>query len=162
MLEYRAFTALFDGITDELTAPAHVLSGFVAGKPSDTTPVEVTALWDTGAMGTCIKPWLKDRLNLRLLNTPKMLAGVGGEVRAYITLINIRLMCDIEIDDCPVHMTDFPGDADILIGMDIIGMGDFVVCNTGGKTSFSFAIPPLPDRTNFVDKAKIANEHTSP
>jgi hypothetical protein len=67
-------------------------------------------------------------------------------------------MCDVGICDCPVYVTDFPGDEDILIGMDIIGMGDFVVCNTDGKTSFSFAIPPLPERTNFVDDAKAANK----
>lgn len=151
MHEYRAFTGLFEKITDELTSPIKIWSEFVIGKSSNTPPVEATALWDTGATATCIKPWLKDRLNLQLINTQTLLAGVGGEVNAYITLINIQLMCDIEIDDCPLYITDFPGDTDILIGMDIINMGDFVVCNTDGKTSFSFAMPPLPNRTNFVD-----------
>jgi len=158
MPEYRAFTASFNELVDELTFPVKVWSEFVTGKPANTPPVEVTALWDTGAVVTCIKPWLKDQLNLRLLNIQTLLEGVGGEVNAHVTLINIQLMCDVEIDDCPVRITDFPGDEDILIGMDIIGMGDFVVCNTGGKTSFSFAIPPLPKRTNFVDDAKAANK----
>jgi len=158
MPEYRAFTGLFDKITDELISPAKVCSGFVTSGQPNTPPIEVTALWDTGATATCIKPWLKDQLNLQLFNTQTLLAGVGGEVSAYVTLINIQLMCDVEIDDCPVYVTDFPGDTDILIGMDIINMGDFVVCNTNGKTSFSFAIPPLPERTNFIDSAKTANK----
>jgi len=157
MLEYRAFTVLFDKTTDELTSPIKICSGFVTGKPVNTPPIEVTALWDTGAIATCIKPWLKDKLNLRMLNTQTLLAGVGGEINAHVTLVNIQLMCDVEIYDCPVYVTDFPGDEDILIGMDIINMGDFVVCDTDGKTSFSFAIPPLPERTNFVDMAKAAN-----
>jgi predicted aspartyl protease len=159
MLEYRAFTVLFDKITDEITSPIKICSGFVIGKPVNIPLIEVNALWDTGAIATCIKPWLKDKLNLRLLNTQTLLAGVGGEINTHVTLVNIQLMCDVEIYDCPVYVADFPGDEDILIGMDIINMGDFVVCNTDGKTSFSFVIPPLPERTNFVDMAKKANEN---
>jgi len=158
MLEYRAFTVLFDKITNELTSPIKIWSGLVTGKPVNTTPIEATALWDTGAIVTCIKPWLKDKLNLRLLNTQTLLAGVGGEINAHITLVNIQLMCDVEIYDCPVYVADFPGDEDILIGMDIINMGDFVVCDTDGKTSFSFTIPPLPERTNFVDMVRTTNK----
>jgi predicted aspartyl protease len=157
MLEYRAFTVLFDKITNELTSPTKIWSEFVTGKPVNTQPIEATALWDTGAIATCIKPWLKDKLNLRLLNTQTLLAGVGGEINAHVTLVNIQLMCDVEIYDCPVYVADFPGDEDILIGMDIINMGDFVVCDTDGKTSFSFAIPPLPERTNFVEMVKTTN-----
>ena len=32
-------------------------------------------------------------------------------------------------------------DADVLIGMDIITLGDFAVTNVGGKTKFSFQFP---------------------
>jgi hypothetical protein len=159
MPDYRAFTALFHELVDELTFPVKVWSEFTVGKLVALPPIEVTAIWDTGAVATCIKPWLKDRLNLQLLNTQALLEGIGGEVEAPITLINIQLMCDVSIYDCPVYVTDFPGDdIGILIGMDIINMGDFIVCNTDGKTSFSFAIPPLPSRTNFVDAAKTANK----
>lgn len=48
----------------------------------------------------------------------------------------------------------------MLIGMDIIGMGDFAVCNTGNATSFTFAIPPFPDRLNFSEKAEMLNKKT--
>jgi len=157
MPDYRTFTAQYNGIAKNLITPASVLSGFVIGKQPNVAPIKVTALWDTGATGTCIKPWIKDRLNLRLFGTQTRIAGVGGEVNTFVAFVNIRLMCDVEIDDCPVYVADFPGYADLLIGMDIIGMGDFAICNTGGKTSFSFAIPPFPDRINFADKAKAAN-----
>jgi len=157
MPKYRAFTALFDKITDELTSPVKIYSDFITGRQSNAPPIEITALWDTGATGTCIKPYLKDKLNLRLLTTQTLLAGVGGEVQTCITLINIQLMHGVEIKDCPVYIADFPGDEDILIGMDIINMGDFVVCNTDGKTSFSFTIPPLPERTDFVNTVKAVN-----
>jgi predicted aspartyl protease len=156
-IEYRAFTVSYDELTDELSSPASITPLLAVGGSSPMPPVEVTALWDTGAIATCIKPQLKERLNLPLLDRKRALAGVGGEVIADIALVNIQLMCDAVIAGCPAHVVDFPGDEDILIGMDIIGMGDFVVCNTDGKTSFSFAIPSFPDRTNFCEKAKIAN-----
>jgi len=54
---------------------------------------------------------------------------------------------------------DFPGNAEILIGMDIISMGDFAICNTDDKTSFSFAVPSLPDRINLADKVEAINEN---
>jgi hypothetical protein len=34
-------------------------------------------------------------------------------------------------------------DADVLIGMDIIGEGDFAVTHQDGKTTFSFRVPSL-------------------
>jgi hypothetical protein len=75
-----------------------------------------------------------------------------------MSLIDIRLLDNFVIQTCPVHIIEFPGSAGILIGMDIIGMGDFAVCNTNSITSFSFVIPPLPDRINFVDKAEAINK----
>jgi hypothetical protein len=34
-----------------------------------------------------------------------------------------------------------PGDIDALIGMDILGLGDFAVTHHGGNTAFSFCVP---------------------
>jgi len=41
-----------------------------------------------------------------------------------------------------------PGE-DIIIGMDIISMGDFVITNARGKTLFSFVIPTLNKKISF-------------
>jgi hypothetical protein len=156
--EYRAFTVVYEEIINELTSPANVLPASLTKKQEVPVPVHVTALWDTGAVGTCIKPWLKDQLNLKLFNTTTLLSGVGGNITVYASLINIRLAYNIEIEDCPVYVTDFPGNADILIGMDIINMGDFAVCNANNKTSFSFAVPPLPRCINFIDEVEALNK----
>ena len=59
---------------------------------------------------------------------------------------------------CTIYVLDFPGDAEVLIGMDIIRMGDFAVCNADKKTSFSFVIPPFPDRINLAEKAETVNK----
>ena len=43
-------------------------------------------------------------------------------------------------------------DADVLIGMDIIGTGDFAVTNLNGLTKFSFRVPSL-EHIDFVADA---------
>jgi hypothetical protein len=49
---------------------------------------------------------------------------------------------------------------DILIGMDIIQLGDFHISNTGGNTCFSFVIPSLPVSLNLADEAEKLNKQT--
>jgi hypothetical protein len=158
-VEYRGLTVTYDCIVDDLITPATVLPPAAEDRAAGTEPLEVMALWDTGATGSCIKPRLKDRLNLSLdANNTVRLSGIGGEVQVFMALVNIRLIPNAEIVSHPVSIVDFPGDADILIGMDIIGMGDFAVCNAEEKTSFSFAMPPFPDRINLAEKADAINK----
>jgi len=158
MIEYRAFFVTYEGITGEINTPVGI-------RPINTTDpalcgvtVNVEALWDTGATATCIKPSLWERLKLCPFEPGRTkFAGIGGSVIADVALVDLFLTSNLEIELCPIYVMDFPGDADILIGMDIIGMGDFVICNTDDKTSFSFAIPSFPDRINLADKAEITN-----
>ena len=46
---------------------------------------------------------------------------------------------------------------DLLIGMDIIQLGDFHISNTGGHTLFSFVVPPLPEQFDLTKKADVLN-----
>ena len=43
------------------------------------------------------------------------------------------------------------GEADVLVGMDIINTGDFAVTNLGGITKFSFRFPSL-EHIDFVEQ----------
>ena len=94
---------------------------------------------------------------IRIGSTAKI-AGLGGLFDADYTVLSLRLRENFEINWCPVYVLDFSVDVDIIIGMDIIGMGDFAVCNTDNKTSFSFVMPPLPNKTDFTEKAKQLNK----
>jgi hypothetical protein len=51
-------------------------------------------------------------------------------------------------------------DVDLLIGMDIILLGDFSISNGDGKTLFSFAIPPFENKTDYYEKAIAVSEYT--
>jgi hypothetical protein len=162
-IEYRGFAKLYDGPVRKLITPASVLPTSLTGTAVPGVPIKTLALWDTGATRSCIKPELKDSLKsyISWTGSPTTFAGIGGKVRANFTLVSLFIANNFELEGCPVYVLDFPGNAGILIGMDIIAMGDFAVCNTNGETSFSFAMPPFPDRINLADKADAINRQNN-
>jgi len=50
------------------------------------------------------------------------------------------------------------GAADILIGMDVIQLGDFAISNSQNKTTVSFCYPPLQNGMNLAKLSDMANE----
>jgi hypothetical protein len=159
--EYRAFSSLPDDLAVRLVSPVELIPILSANKESNGIPVTFDALWDTGAEVTCISPAVRDTLKLIPVETngTSTISGVGGDAPTEITLVSIRIIHNLEIEYCPVYVVEFKDDDfDMIIGMDIITMGDFAVCNADKKTSFSFAIPPFPDRINLAEKADKMNQ----
>jgi hypothetical protein len=157
-VERRGFTKSYATLVNNLTTPVSIFPVSSRDNTLRNVPVKLKALWDTGAMKTCIKPKVRDILNLRMfrIGSAVTIAGVGGEVKADFTVLAIFLTGNMGIEHCPVYVLNFPGSADMI--MDIISLGDFAVCNADGQTSFSFAMPPFPDRINFVDKINAQNK----
>jgi hypothetical protein len=156
--EHRGFIKSYDGPVNKLAATTNILPIASSDKTLCNMPFEVNALWDTGATLTFIKPKIRDHLKLRMVReglSSVSIAGLGGLVKADFTIISILLTSNFIIEYCPAYVLDFPVKFDMVIGMDIINMGDFAVCNTENKTSFSFVVPPLPERINFADKAEM-------
>jgi hypothetical protein len=158
-IEYRALTINYDELVYEISSPVRLEPIYTTDKNLLGTQTEIEALWDTGATMTCMKPSLWSRLKLRQSELVEsiILSGIGGDVVADGTLVSIWLGPDFGIELCPVYVTNFPGDEELLIGMDIISLGDFAVSNADGKTSFSFAMPPFPDRIDLAGKADAFN-----
>ena len=71
-------------------------------------------------------------------------------------MVNILLVNKVEVYQIKVTEGKISGDADVLIGMDIIGRGDFAVTNKNDKTVFSFRIPSL----ECIDFVKIPYKET--
>ena len=158
--EYRTLFVQYEKRVNEIYTPVQIAS---MGASGTGAPVEIDALWDTGAEVSCIKQSLWDKLKLR---QPKhsertVISGIGGDISANSASVRIWLTSDLLIRLWPVYVVDFPGDAELLIGMDIITLGDFAICNSDGKTSVSFAVPPFPDRVDFAKKAGAANEQST-
>jgi len=62
-----------------------------------------------------------------------------SDVNTY--LINIVLLNGIQVYNLKVSEGDLPSGIDMLIGMDIISLGDFSITHKNGGTTFSFQIP---------------------
>lgn len=127
------FTEKYDTIQEKLINSAIVEWG--------NNIIPVKAQWDTGATGTCISKDLVNKLNLSptgkvMVHTP---SGIGV-LNKY--MINLVLNNEIRIMNLIVMDSEIGAQGiDVLIGMDIIAVGDFAVSNFNGKTQFSFRIP---------------------
>ena len=90
-----------------------------------------------------------DRKKVKGINDEIALAGIA---RVCIKLPNMpEIKCDVLI--CSLVK-----DIDLLIGMDIIQLGDFSISNGGGKTLFTFAMPPFIDKPDLFEKAATVNK----
>ena len=125
----------------EIVTPANIGPSSISGVFTPY-PKEFVAVWDTGAVSTAITKDIVAKLSLRQLGW-KMLEGVtGGAVcNTYLIALflpNGILIPELEVADCEGNIG-----CDILIGMDVISMGDFAICNQDNRTTFSFRIPSL-------------------
>ena len=99
---------------------------------------------------------LANKLNLIPVGK-KTVTGIDSKEIVDTYLIDIGLPNRMLLSGVEVAESAFVG-GDILIGMNIIQMGDFAIANAKGKTRFSFCIPPhdnpicLFEKTQKVDK----------
>jgi WD40 repeat protein len=82
---------------------------------------------------------------------------VSGEMLSDVYLVNIELPNKYMISGVRVTEGKISGDFEVLIGMDIIQLGDFAVTNYNGRTVFSFRIPSMAhiDFLNSDEKGTI-------
>ena len=79
-------------------------------------------------------------------------AAGPSDTSVYLVAVYLPNMVAIE----SIRVTEgILGDMDLLIGMDVIGLGDFAVTNFGGKTVFSFSVPSAQE----IDFVKEINRN---
>lgn len=157
MQQLHAFTLDYPGRASSLQTHCGVAAGTVGAnaKPEKT----VTAIWDTGAEISAISNRIVTELGLKPINVARNITA-AGEIIVYIYAVSIFLPNGITFPMLPVTGNDL-GDADMLIGMDIISQGDFSVTNVGGKTTFSFRIPSA-GRIDYVGHQPDAAPQSNP
>ena len=144
-----AFTKKENSIVKRLTTPAKA--------KYQNQILEGIALWDTGATITCISNHIVNSLKLIPLGKNQIKTPSGfKEVNTY--LIDVILPNNVGVQNVLVCDSDIGEQGiDFLIGMDIITLGDFVVNNHNGLTTFSFRIPSK-ECTDYVLKTNIQNK----
>lgn len=103
--------------------------------------VHVPALWDTGATNSCVSKEVIEKLDLKSIGKCEVKTPSGSSI-ADRFLVNINLPNDVLIENVLVNSSEIGKQGlGLIIGMDIIGLGDFSVSNANEKTTFSFRMP---------------------
>lgn len=123
------------------------------------TEIETFGVWDTGATNSVITKAAAQRLGLAIVSMAEV-GGVHGKqnVPVYyvqLTLNNQNISVKVTVSEGNVTSFSKEGDAEILIGMDIITLGDFSISNYNGKTIMTFRIPSLTS----IDYCAEVKEH---
>lgn len=149
MAQY-AFTNSYEAISNRLINSAVIIYN---GKECHTD----LAQWDTGATNTCISKNIVRQLGLiptgmKPVKTPSG-ENLFNEYRVDIKLQNQDvLLKNVFVLDSEIGEQGI----DVLIGMDIIGLGDFAVSNFNGKTTFTFRTPSQAT-TDYVQLIQASN-----
>lgn len=157
--KYRAFTMKATGRLREIHSDLKIstpkgVGDFNVNQPGLTA---CKALWDTGATNSSVTASLAKKLGLVPISFIQS-HHAGGVATVPVYLVDIYLPNNIRFAGITVgEIADTVGGFDVLIGMDIITMGDFSISNVGGMTCVSFRIPSFKE-VDFVKDFEKDNQ----
>ena len=143
-----SFTAAYDGLSHVLKTKVYVESATAPGEK-----IEADAIWDTGASSSLIRPEIADKLNLKPVSKTMMATPSDKNVPSNVYLVHFYLPNNAKIINVK-SLEGTPNSCDVLIGMDIISLGDFAVTNLNKRTMFSFRIPSMVE-IDFVKQSYL-------
>ncbi|NQU80394.1 MAG: SEC-C domain-containing protein [Bacteroidetes bacterium] len=159
---YHALTIKFNGIANQIVIECGISLPFDPNINKDEKAPKVsksTALWDTGATASVITQKTAAALGLKPVSKT-MVSHAGGESTQSVYLVNIYLPNSVVIPNVKVtECQDTSGTFGVIIGMDIIALGDFAVTNFNGITTASFRIPSIAT-TDYVKE--FNDKHRTP
>ena len=104
--------------------------------------LQYKAIWDTGATTSVITKKVAEDLRLIVTGIRKIIT-VGGICDALEHRVELWLPNNTRVSEMPVVRGYIPEDFDMLIGLDIMVMGDFAFTNYKGHSMFSFRMPSI-------------------
>lgn len=117
---------------------------------------EVIALWDTGATSCCVSEDVVEKLSLIATGKIKMSTTSSECEQADTYMVDLLLPNDILIKDVVVANSKIGAQGiGLLVGMDIITRGDFLITNNR-ETVFSFRMPS-EGTADFVSGIRMLN-----
>jgi len=134
-----AFTSRYTSLSNVLKNEVQVAQTPVMGEAVFTE--KYLAIWDTGATCSVITQKIVDELRLKPISFDRVSTPNGIYIAPFF-YVDILLPNGVTVPRLLVPMGR-PSECDLLIGMDIIGKGDFAVTNFGGKTVFTYRIPSI-------------------
>ena len=134
------FTSTSVGLVNAIKSSVLVAEAFDPESMGERpNAAEFEATWDTGATNCVISERVVEACGLKAVGMTTVGTPTGTS-EAEVYLVNLQLPNDVGIAEVRVTKGQMPN-VDVLIGMDIITLGDFVISNFQGQTTFSFRIP---------------------
>ena len=135
-----AFTLRHDTLTYDLMTPVMIHEAHLLTEPVSSDGFLLhKALWDTGAVASVISTDIVKSLELSPISQC-MSYHTQGQSLVNVYIVDIILPNKILVRDVRVSEGRLSGFG-MLIGMDIINLGDFALTHKGGHTVFSFQTP---------------------
>lgn len=149
--EIRAFTLAFAERMDTLSTKVGISEPYRPEWGTQEPEIrERMAIWDTGATKSVISTKVAEAMQLVPTGQTRQKTA-NGERDAFLYTVNIFLPNDVVF--AVMEVIDGIMDADVLIGMDIIGAGDFAVTHKYGHTVMSYQVPS-DTNINFVHELR--------
>ena len=120
-------------------------------QPNGTKAVTTDALWDTGASMSAITPEIKDRLKLIPIDR-RVITGVHNTLEVDVVLVTLELPNNVIKKNIEAVVCNIGSSIGMILGMDIILLGDFAISNGNEQTLVSFAVPPFHDKIDFTTR----------
>ena len=137
-----SFNLAYNGISRVITTAVRIGEAFSLGTSIPKPPeIEYQAIWDTGATQTAITKKVAADCGLKPTGMCKV-STASGEVDTCTYFVSLYLPNRVCLPQVRATEAILRG-ADVLIGMDVITRGDFVITNHQGKTNVSFRMPSL-------------------
>lgn len=157
-MAHNSFTVEANGIARILLTPIMIsFPTMDESKISNAKVYECKGIWDTGATGSCITKKVSNSLGLIPTGAKDVHTAAGlvkqNSYEVNIYLPNKLIIPFVTVSECEALTSDPNEQIEVLIGMDIISLGDFCVTNHNGKTCMSFRIPSL----HKIDYNKYSN-----
>jgi hypothetical protein len=122
-----------------------IITEVIVTNPITKESIRTYGIWDTGATDSAITKEFADLIGLNVVSyTTVQSAHTTQDVPVYnvtMTLHNKNITKTFNVTECCRLSND--SSINVLIGMNIISMGDFAISNFNGKTVMSFRMPSI-------------------
>lgn len=137
-----AFTIDYPNKVSELRTQVKLGLAFDITKSAPPPFSNFNAIWDTGASKSVISPQVVQSLGLKPSGKATVVGAHGSQA---VFVYHLAVILPNEVGFPALSVTEcagIVGSCDMLIGMDIIGRGDFAVTRgSNGGTSMSYSLP---------------------
>jgi predicted aspartyl protease len=150
-VNYQALTLKTSGIARSILIPVIASQSKILCNKFhlEKTEADVLALIDTGATNTSISSRLANSLGLKIIEQCNVNAA-GGIHTANVYSIDVLLRNMVNFTNIRAAEFVTNNKFDVIIGMDILTLGDLAITNHNRQTVLSFRVPPDVKHIDFV------------